>query len=141
MNPNENDMNQSTGDSSPQPTNNQEQVTPSQNNMKVNYKDDKMEASVEMPMPEKHRGGLIGAVIIVIILIVGGLYFWGKQINNAPVDEITAEEIATTPDEKTSALETQGTSDVVANIEADLDITNLNDLDTELGNIDAELNF
>ncbi|MBI2048296.1 MAG: hypothetical protein HYT27_04105, partial [Parcubacteria group bacterium] len=38
-------------------------------------------------------------------------------------------------------LEIQGTSDEISTIESDLDATTLEDLDAELGNIEAELNF
>lgn len=139
MNPNENNPNENTENFNPSMPNNQQP----QNNIEVNYKDNEVEASVKMPIPEKHTGGTIGAVIIVIILIVGGLYFWGKQINNNAVVDggITAEEIISTVDTKTNALENQGTSDTVTSIEKDLNVTNLDGLDAELGNIGAELNF
>jgi hypothetical protein len=39
-----------------------------------------------MPAPHK-KGGMgasVGIVIIVILLILGGLYFWGARLNQAP---------------------------------------------------------
>jgi len=154
MNPDENNMNRDMGNPnpttqggqnpSPESMNNNTQPPQAQNNMEVNYKDDKMEASVKMPAPEKHTGGLVGAIVIVIILVVGGLYYWGKQVNEnqTTVDEsMTAEEIVSIPDEKTEALGTQGSSDEVLDIEADLDATDLEGLEAELDAIDQELVF
>jgi hypothetical protein len=37
-----------------------------------------------MTAPQKKRGGMgatVGIVIIVILLIFGGLYFWGARLN------------------------------------------------------------
>ncbi len=137
MNPNENNTDDNIENPNSSMNNNQQ----SQNNIEVNYKNDKMEANVKMPMPEKHIGGIVGVVIIVIILIVGGLYFWGKQINNSPIinENMTAEEIISTTDAKTNALENQGTSDEITSIEKDLNVTNFNGLDSELNIINNEL--
>jgi len=152
MNPNEDNMNNNMGNSNPnmqseqnsssQEMSNQEKPAQTQNTMEVNYKDEKMEASVKMPVQEKHTGGAIGAIIIVIILAVGGLYYWGKQINERQVtvnDAMTAEEIANNPDARTEILGAQGSSDEVLDIEADLDATNLEGLDAELDAINQEL--
>jgi uncharacterized protein HemX len=94
---------------------------------------------------EKTVGAIIGVIIIVVIIIIGGLYFFFKQ--NKTQEEIpvettpTAEEIAAEPDNAIQALETQGTSDKITDIEADLGNTDLKNLDIEMGNIEAELNL
>lgn len=33
------------------------------------------------PDPENSVGPLVGIVIIVLILVLGGLYFWGERLN------------------------------------------------------------
>ncbi len=93
---------------------------------------------------KKSFGQLIGIVIIIAVIIIGGLYFYGKSLyqnkTQMPVDNnITAEEILSQPDEITTALEQQSTSDELVDIETDLNITDFDGLDAELGNIDEEL--
>jgi len=85
----------------------------------------------------KQIGPVIGAIIIITILVIGGLYYWGAELNKQA--EPSAEEIAAKVDHSTEALGTQGTSDEIAAIEEDLDLTDLGNLDAELGDIDAEL--
>lgn len=67
---------------------------------------------------------VIGAVVIAVLAAV----WWFWQISAVPGGEDT-----------TTALETQGTSDEVAVIDTDLQATDLNNLDAELDDIDAEL--
>jgi hypothetical protein len=90
-------------------------------------------------------GPMIGIIIIVALLAVGGLYYWGSKLieqpssftapvpdNLRPVDPITI-------DGTTNDLLNQGSSDTVEAIEADLDATNLDGLDGELSDIEAVL--
>ncbi len=63
-------------------------------------------------------GSLIGIILIIAIIVLGGIYFWGKRTaNQAPT---------------TSEAETQ-------DIEADLNSTDTS-IDSDLNAIDAELN-
>jgi len=91
---------------------------------------------------EKSTGPLVGIIIVVVVLVFGGLYFWGKQVSENSQIELeelpSASEITNTPDETLETLGTQGTSDEVGAIESDLNSTNLDNLDTEFGNIDDE---
>ncbi|MCR4306531.1 MAG: hypothetical protein NUV42_01030 [Candidatus Yonathbacteria bacterium] len=98
-----------------------------------------------VPEEKMHVGPLIGIIIIAVVMILGGLYFWGQKVNNVPpqentADSMTAEKVAGQPDEALNALGTQGTSDSVADIDADLSATVLNGLDAEVGKIEAQLN-
>ncbi len=86
-------------------------------------------------------GPIVGIIVIIIVLVVGGLYFWGQRISTSVDENLTPEEITIKEDTATEALKTQGTSDVVADIEADLSATNLDNLDAELQQIEAELTF
>lgn len=90
------------------------------------------------PMPEEksHFGAISGIVIIVVILALGGLYLWGKELNNQePATSENGVMNEAVVDSSTQALETQGTSDNVSDIEADLNNTNLENLDADLGSI------
>ncbi len=88
----------------------------------------------------KSTGPIIGSIIIVVIIILGGLYFWGQQLTNKDL-ELTgpdANEIAAQEDSVLNDLSAQGTSDELADIENDLDTTDLDGLDDELDNIDLD---
>ena len=91
------------------------------------------------PMPEEksHFGAISGIVIIVVILALGGLYLWGKELNNQkePATSESGVMDETAVDSSTQALETQGTSDNISDIEADLNNTNLENLDADLKSI------
>jgi len=90
---------------------------------------------------EKSAGPIVGSVIIIVILIVGGLYFWGKRLTEADptLQGPTAEEIANQEDPLLDSLQTQSTSDALTDIEEDLLDTNLENLDAELDQIDLSL--
>lgn len=68
---------------------------------------------------------IIGALVIVALAVL----WWFWQVPAGPGGEDTT----------TAMLETQGTSDEVAIIDADLQATDFDNLDAELGDIDAEL--
>lgn len=89
----------------------------------------------QSPEEEKSIGSLIGIIIIIAIIVIGGLYFWGKQINDAQ----TPEEIMNQPDPQAQSLREQGSSDDIQSIENDLEATQLNNLDAELEDIEQEL--
>ena len=100
------------------------------------------------PVPEieapqtNSTGAIIGSIIIIIILIIGGLYLWGKQIVEKETQvSITPEQILSETDPVLDSLKNQGVSDKITDIEADLNATDLNNLDKELQNINTELNF
>jgi len=91
----------------------------------------------EKPENSSSLGPIVGAIIIVAILVLGGLYYWGADLaqnQNAP----TPEEIMNEPDPQLQSIETQSSSDTVTSIEADLEATNLESLDQELDQIENE---
>lgn len=62
-------------------------------------------------------GPIIGAIVILAVIILGGLYFWGQRAGDgAMIDETN----------------TQSGSDETAAIEADLDAIDIENLDAEL---------
>lgn len=94
---------------------------------------------------KKPIGPVIGIAIIIVILIFGGLYYWGAKISKQDAidnqENLTAEQIENKADQTTQQLQTQSTSDEITDIEADLNTTDLENLDKELENIDLELNL
>lgn len=92
---------------------------------------------------------IIAILALLLIFILGGMYYWFSQLTvqpeviPTPVERPTAEE-NNEPESTTAeaAVETQqalSTSDEIAAIEADIEATDLDALDAELTAIDAEL--
>ena len=92
----------------------------------------------------KHLGPVLGALILALILILGGLYLWGSKLNEevVPVVETPINNEPETPRAAAdqAIMETVSTSDELSAIEADLGSSNLETLDTDIAAIDAELN-
>lgn len=101
-------------------------------------------ASQEVPQPPKDGvGAKIGAAIVVIIVVLGGIYFVNNYVANS--DERAAQQDA----QDTAALEmeiqetnnvveqlnTQSDSTTLQDIEADLNATNWGDVSSEIDNI------
>jgi len=111
--------------------------------LEIDLNQEDVQITSEDQAENKSTGSIIAIIIIVVIIIIGGLYFWGEKINNKSeeVSSITAEEIMSQADDKTESLKQQGDSDLIADIEIDLGSTDLDNLDAEIKNIDAEFNF
>lgn len=86
------------------------------------------------PMPEEKKpvGAIISIIVIVLILAFGAYYFM-KQVPAGTTDSLTPAE--TQADQAISALSTQGTSTELADIQKDLDATNLTGLDAGLSDV------
>lgn len=81
---------------------------------------------------KKPVGPVIGLVIILVIIIIGGLYFWTTRKTYAPQQEFTVPaEQASTTDE----INQQNTSDDINSIEADLGSFN----EASIDNVDSGL--
>lgn len=103
----------------------------------------------QMPPPEtKHTsiGPVAGAIIIILLLISGGLYFWGAQLNKNMESEVPyipsdasmqpTDQVTVTSD-TSAGLPPQSASDDVSSIEADANAMNLDQLNSQNS---AELN-
>ncbi|MBP9856207.1 MAG: hypothetical protein KBC48_02815 [Candidatus Pacebacteria bacterium] len=89
-----------------------------------------------MTSEREGKGPVVGIVVIIILLILGGVYLWqSKSPVETPVDET-----ATTTDQMINDLSTQGTSTDETGIEADVNATNLNGLDSGMTEVEGELN-
>lgn len=89
------------------------------------------------PMPsepeKKSAGPLIAVLVILALIIIGGLYFLkqrSSQPNYVPTEQ---------GDAITESLNQQGSSDELNAIEADLQATDLNNLDQGAAAVEAEL--
>ncbi|MBP6865936.1 MAG: hypothetical protein KBC12_00100 [Candidatus Pacebacteria bacterium] len=73
---------------------------------------------MEPTQEKKSYGALIGSVIIIVILVLGGIYFWmSKQNNEMQIQETQ------TPNEESSKLnaEDEATASELSNLEAELE--------------------
>ena len=75
--------------------------------------------------PREKNGGagpIIAVIIILALVILGALYFWGERKDR---DELLS-------DDTLEAIEMQSDSDETNSIEADLDATDVDNLDSEI---------
>lgn len=91
------------------------------------------------PAPKQNGGNIgavIGIIIIVVLLAVGGFYYFTSEVEELQQEQPSAE---ITGDEE-DQLRSQGTSSDLADIEADLQATDLSPLDEASAGFEAELN-
>ncbi len=88
------------------------------------------------PTNKSSIGSIIGIIIIITIIILGGLYFWGKRIEEARYKEKIISESQNKTEQvvvsESTSIKTLSPGDELDTIESDLNITNLENLDTEL---------
>lgn len=105
----------------------------------------------QMPMPAQEKSGgsgaMIGAVVVIVIIVALGAYVFMNRDSGTNAPQYSEEEqaeldaIVDAPDQTLEELQQQGSSDEIADIEADIDATDLDNLDQELGDIEGELNL
>lgn len=79
----------------------------------------------QMGGKKKGSGALVGSIIIIIIIIIGGIYmFKNAKMKNA--ETMTTDEVA-------GELDMQSEGDDLADIEADINATNLEGVVPETG--------
>ena len=84
--------------------------------------DDQNNVNVEGSAPSGTSAGpVIGIIVILVIIILGGLYFWGQRESD---DTILNDTLDT--------INLQSDSDEVDAIEADLNATDIENLDSEI---------
>lgn len=94
----------------------------------------------ETPSEKGSLGPIVGILIIVLVIAFGGYYFWTTQLKDRfMTDDMSADEILNQEDEALMELQQQGSSDEIADIEADLDATDLEGLDEEFDAVEEEL--
>jgi hypothetical protein len=90
-------------------------------------------------MPEKNTnmGPIIGGVAVALIIIFGGAYY---MLNATPVEPAampTLQDAEASDDPTVQATMTQSSSDELADIQADLDSTDLSSVDEAAAGMDA----
>jgi uncharacterized protein HemX len=82
--------------------------------------------------PEKaSTSGVVGTVIIIALIILGGLYFWGKRINTQKeANALINQEMQAS--QEAAVIEAVSTNDDTASLEAELNATQTSDLGAEL---------
>jgi uncharacterized protein HemX len=92
---------------------------------------------VQNDMDKKSAGPLVAVIIILALIIVGGLYFL-KQRSSQQV-YVPAPVQAPATDSITDSLNKQGSSDNLNSIEADLNATDVSNLDQGAAAVEAQL--
>lgn len=108
----------------------------------------KAPADTSVPNNKPILGLIIVLLFLILLLILAGLYYWSTFMNQPmaadpapmrPTAEQNQEPESTTARARTENLDVISTSNELDAIEADVESTNLDDLDAELSAIDAEL--
>ena len=109
-------------------------------NLNVNQNPvDTMPQTPEETPKSSSVGPFIGIIIVILVIILGGLYFWGQRVEKNADESILTGEDTVTEDNSVEILETQSSSDEIADIEEDLNTTDLENLDRELQSIESDL--
>ncbi len=88
--------------------------------------------SQQAPTPKRSTTGpVIGIVVVLAMIVVGVLYFWGERVDTLNKNRELLQKGADTQVEQ---LQTQSASDDLTSIEADLDATDINAIDTGISN-------
>ena len=97
--------------------------------------------------PPSHFGIILGVLIVVLAILLGGLYLWSTSLQvpvvapvvQRPTPEENNEPESNNAEADVQILQTLSTADEITAIEADIDSTNLEEMDAELQAIEAEL--
>ena len=84
-----------------------------------------------MEQTKSSIGSIFGTIIILALIILGALYFWGKRIENTK----NAQNLATDtsqPAEAAATIQSMNGNDDLDSIEADLNNTQTENLSAEL---------
>lgn len=118
-----------------EPLNNTPMEETEVNNIKTpDPMEDKKISSIPHPL-----GPTVGIVLVVLLLILGALYFFWYDRQSVSNNTPSAEEIKNADDPVITGLESQSDSDDVSSIEQDLNATSFTDLDADASTIDSEL--
>ena len=83
---------------------------------------------------EGSAGPIIGTIIILAVVVLGGLYFWGQR-NVTPTTDIYGNPVSpanSTTTVNTTTIDTQSNSDNPTSIQNDLKSTNTDSLGSQI---------
>ncbi len=86
------------------------------------------------PQNKSSIGSIIGTIVIIAIIILGGLYFWGKRVEEAKLKKELVRDDSTEMAQynEAAAIKSISGSDDLSSIEADLNSTNFDNLQAEM---------
>lgn len=67
--------------------------------------------------PGGSMGPLIGSIIVIIILVIGAIYFWGEKLNQKPLPEVAPAALSTSDEVTDLEADLLNTPEVPADIE------------------------
>ncbi|MEK7148454.1 MAG: hypothetical protein AAB770_00885 [Patescibacteria group bacterium] len=96
-----------------------------------------MEQNMNMgtQMPEKKPVGATVGIILIVLVLAFGAYYFLKQVPAPTTEAGTPTSAEVQADQVISSLSTQGTSTDLADIQKDLDSTNFSGIDAGLSDI------
>jgi uncharacterized protein HemX len=81
-------------------------------------------------------GPVIGAIVVIAILAVGGLYYWGAELRKTEMNMSNEQEYAPVEADESAPTAQElldvSTSDEISDIQTDLEASNFDALDAEL---------
>ena len=92
---------------------------------------------VQIPEESKSSGALIGTVVVILVLVLGGYYFWSTMIKpkiliNQTEQSVTNNSPLSQSDPALDKLQAQSPSDETASIASDLAATDIPSIDKGL---------
>lgn len=86
---------------------------------------------------ENSAGPVIAIIIVLAMVVLGGVYFWGERQNSLEPSTESAMNAITESnvEEAASVIESQSTSDDATSIQSDLENTNIDSIGSDLNNI------
>lgn len=91
------------------------------------------------PSSKAGVGPVLGIIIIILLLALGGLYYFTKGVDEIRDQNADQTETAVTPEDEAAVIETQGTTANLNDIEADVGATDFSGLDAASVDVEASL--
>ncbi len=88
-----------------------------------------------LPPKKSGVGAVIGSAIVIILLILGALYFWGEKLSEQEQTPVQNNSVSAT-DAVVEKLNQQSSSDDLSSIEADLNATEWSNPEEGLGGLE-----
>ena len=85
-------------------------------------------------------GSIIGTIVIIAVIILGGLYFWGKRVEEAKLRQNLVTDTSTQQSnqmDEATVIKSTSASDDLSSIQSDLNSTKLDNLGSEM-NVQAQ---
>lgn len=97
------------------------------------------QAPQSTPKKEGGLGPVVGIIIIIVLLALGAMYYFTAGVDQIQNGQMMMENDGMTADEEAQTLKEQGSSTDLADIEADLNATDLSGLDEASADFESEL--